>query len=110
MDSNSKYINFRKLWTLRNSERTRCYYLHQLNQYIRNSNITKLNYILINIGVNDIETKSGEEVLEEIKGNINLLKSKYPNIKIILCEITPMNDIRACNIMQSAHTCLSLTR
>ena len=94
MDSNSKHINFRKLWTLRNSKRSRCYTLNQLREYIRKSDISKLKYILINIGCNDIDKKSGEEVFLEIQENINLLRTKYPNIKIILCEVTPRKDER----------------
>lgn len=100
MDSNSKYINFRKLWTLRNSKRTRCYTLNQLHEYISKSDITKLNHILINIGVNDIDTKSGVEVFTEIKQNIDLLRTKYPYIKIILCEVTPRKDDRDYHVIE----------
>ena len=100
MDSNSKHINFRKLWTLRNSKRSRCYTLDQLHEYIRKSDITKLNHILINIGCNDIDKKSGEEVFLEIQENVKLLRTKYPNIKIILCEVTPRKDERDQQVME----------
>ena len=100
MDSNSKYINFRKLWTTRNSERKRCYTLAQLHQVILNSDIKTLHHILINIGVNDTDTKSGVDVFEEIKDNIGLIKRKYPDIKIILCELTPRKDERDVHVIE----------
>ena len=98
MDSNSRYMDFRKLWMLRNSERTQ--YLNQLSQYIHDSDIKKQNYILINTGLNDIDTKSGIQVFSEIKKTINLIKTKYPNTKIIMCEVTPRDDIRDVHVIE----------
>ena len=48
--------------------------------------------MLISCGVNDIDTKSGLEVADEILYTINRIKQKYPTIKIIISEITPRKD------------------
>ena len=68
------------------------------------SNITTLHHILINIGTNDIETKTANQVYKEITEIIDILKSKYPGIKIIICEVTPRadekdDDVIICNRM-----------
>ena len=86
MDSNRRFINYRKLWTLDKSERKPC--LHDIRQLLNDTDITTLYHILINIGTNDIE-KSPNQVQEEIIEIIDILKNKYPGIKIVMCEITP---------------------
>ena len=92
MDSNSKYIRFKKLWTMKNTVRRRCYTQQGLSQYISELGPASLKYFLINVGVNDIDRMSGNDVYAEIVKNIDALKEKFPNIKIILAELTPRKD------------------
>ena len=42
--------------------------------------------------MNDIDTHKPDNIAEEYKDIISLLKEKYPEIKIIASEITPRND------------------
>ena len=92
MDSNSKYIRFKKLWTMKNTVRRRCYTQQGLSQFISELGPASLKYFLINVGVNDIDRMSGNDVYAEIVKNIDALKEKFPNIKIILAELTPRKD------------------
>ena len=95
IDSNRKYINFRKLWTINGTERKFLGNLHELRTAIRNENqIKELKYILIHIGVNDLDTKPGKLVFQELCEVIGEIRRKYPGIIIVLSEITPRNDNR----------------
>ena len=85
-------MDYRKLWTIRNSQRSRCSNHQQLHDFIINSDIDVLHHILINVGVNDIDRGNAEQVFNDIKKNVALIKSKYPGIKIVLCELTPRRD------------------
>lgn len=66
--------------------------ISDVTDYVSKTDIRKLNHILINTGVNDIDNKSAEEIAEEFKNIIQLLKNKYIGIKIIISEITPRKD------------------
>ena len=93
IDSNSRYIDFRKLWTLKGSVRKFIENLYELKKSILNEKTLKsVKHILINIGVNDLDSKSGSDVFAELKGIIEVTRSKYPGISIILGEITPRAD------------------
>ena len=56
--------------------------------------LISLKHVLINAGVNDIDTKSGMQVFQEMEVTVEQLSMKYPGIKIIFSEITPRNDKR----------------
>ena len=108
MDSNFKYINYRKLWTINKSERKSCSNLNDVENVIKDTDITTLHHILISTGVNDLDDKSGLEVFNKICHIIYQIKVKYPGIKIIFCEVTPRNDERdeeviRCNQMVNAY-------
>ena len=95
MDSNSKHLDRRRLWDLDGTEFQRCGDLEEVNVHIdRNVKFSKLQYFFISVGVNDIDTKDGEEVFDEMKNTIVKLKNKHPNIKVIISEITPRMDER----------------
>ena len=64
--------------------------------------LRSVKHILINIGVNDLDSKSGSNVFAELIGLIEVIRSKYPGISIILGEITPRADkkddeVKLCN-------------
>ena len=92
MDSNSKFIRFKKFWTLNNSLRRRIYTQTQLKTFIENLDAESVTTFLIHVGVNDIDRKSGQEVFEEVRENVAILKTKYPDVKIVLAELTPRKD------------------
>ena len=94
MDSNSKHIRFKKLWTVKNSARRRIYTHTQLGHFINNLKAESVKSILIHVGVNDVDHKTGQEVFSDIKKNIETLKNKYPTIKVILAEVTPRKDAK----------------
>ena len=93
-DSNRKFINFRKLWTLDGSKRHKCSTLTSVRGVIEREKVEELEYFFINVGVNDIDEKTPEAIVEEYEGIIDHLNEKYPGIKIIACEITPRNDAK----------------
>ena len=95
MDSNSKFIEFRKLWTLAGTKIKRCGNINELTNIINEDIVyTNLKYILINVGVNDIDNQSGTDVFNRLKQTIHYIKNKFENVKIILSEITPRRDQR----------------
>ena len=94
MDSNRKYVDFRKLWTLKGSKRVNSETINELEKYINNNDIKSLNNILINVGMNDIDSKSGIEVFDHLKGLTIKVRSQFPCINIIVSEVTPRADNR----------------
>ena len=98
MDSNSKYIRFRKLWTVKDSARRRCYTQKQLQKFITNLKAESVKSCVINVGANDVNRQTGRQVFADIKKNVETLKTKYPDIKIILAELTPRKDAKDSHI------------
>ena len=92
-DSNVKYINQRKLWDLDGTKHIRCGTLDEVMDVI-NSNIeySNLKYFFVSCGCNDLDYRNGGEVFMSIKQIVEKLKVLYPDIKIILSEITPRMD------------------
>ena len=66
--------------------------LSSVRGVIEGLNMDQLEYFFISVGVNDIDTHKPDNIAEEYKDIISLLKEKYPEIKIIASEITPRND------------------
>ena len=68
MDSNSKYLDRRKLWDLDGTEHKKCYTLSQVSRVVeRNIEYRNLKHFLISVGCNDLETKEPEEVFNDIR-------------------------------------------
>ncbi len=94
IDSNEKHINRRLFWSLEKTKWSRCGNINEINAAISNNKYTNLQYVLINVGVNDIDDEEGVNVALRLQGIINRIQELYPNIKIILSKITPRNDER----------------
>ena len=93
MDSNSKYLVRRKLWDLDGTEFRKCYTLSQVKNIITETvNYSKLKYFLISVGCNDLDTEDSTTVFNNIRGLVSQLTERYPQIKIIIGEITPRMD------------------
>ena len=97
-DSNRRSVDFRKLWTINNSERK--FVGNLIRKFVNATYIRKLSHALINIGVNDIDSKNGTLVYHELKDIVEMLMAKYPGIKIICSEITPRKDRRYTEVLQ----------
>ena len=103
LDSNGKFLEDRKLLTIKWNTFNRCGNINKINNFINGDIIyNNLKYILINVGVNDIDENSGEAVFNQIQETIDIIREKYNTVKIILSEITPRKDNRddeviACN-------------
>ena len=88
-DSNRKFLNFRKLWTLDGSERRKCSTLTSVRSAIENETAKNVEYFLISVGTNDIDTKDPKTIYNEYVEIINLLRRKYSGIKIIISGLPP---------------------
>ena len=88
MDSNQKFLDHRKLWTLEGTKWIKCSKIESVRQAIQKESSNKVEAILISCGVNDLDEKSGKEVADEILATIYDAKEKYKNVKIILSEPT----------------------
>ena len=104
MDSNIKFIEYRRLWTTKNTIFTQCGNLDEVERTLNGKKYLNLKYILINVGVNDIDENNGTQVFDKISKLVQLTKQKHVGIKIILAEITPRKDDRnreviKCNVL-----------
>ena len=75
-DSNGKNIDRKKLWKLNNSVFTRCGQLHDVSEYIDKTNIEESNYILLNVGCNDLDQKDHEQVFGESVTILDQIRNK----------------------------------
>ena len=91
-DSNRHFVDFRKLWTLKGTKVKPCGNWKEVDKVINNTNYTNLEYFFTNVGCNDLDVRKGDELFNCIKNTIENLKKKYPNIKVIISEITPRMD------------------
>ena len=101
-DSNGKYIDRKKLWKIDNSVFLRCGNLFDVSKKIDENELEGLQYALISVGVNDLDSKDHQQVFGEMEVIIDKMRRKYPGIKLIISEITPRNDrkdneVKNCN-------------
>ena len=109
MDSNSRYINFRKLWTLKNTDIQRCGTIAEVSKLVDRTEYTNIKYFFFSVGCNDVEYKDGDGVFADIKILVEKITSKYDNVKVILSEITPRMDefdenVKDCNKLLHEYT------
>ena len=94
MDSNMKFLNLRKLWTMNDTFVRRCSNIREVNEFIDGMQThINLKYFFVSVGCNDLDTKSGDEVFVGMKNIIEKLRRKFSGIKIILSEITRRMDM-----------------
>ena len=70
--------------------------------------VRTIDYVLISVGVNDIDTKSATEVNDQVQKVVELIKSRYGNPRIVLAELTPRHDdrdsvVKECNSLINAY-------
>ena len=100
MDSNIKFINFRKLWTINKTKWKRCGNLNEVSETLTDTNYRGLKYILINVGVNDLDENNGVSIFNRLNEIIVNVQHQYWDLKIILAEITPRKDDRDGEVIQ----------
>ena len=93
-------------------KKTFCGSLFDVEERIRaETNVQNIKYVVLSIGVNDVETKSAEQVMQQLEVVVGLLRGKHGQPKIVIGELTPRNDqkdveVKKCNelIKQYADT------
>ena len=102
IDSNSNHINHRLFWTLDKTKWKRCSIINEAQHAINEMDYANLKYVLLSVGVNDVDDEEGYSVANRMSNLIDAIGNKYPGVKIILNEVTPRNDdrdshVRKCN-------------
>ena len=94
MDSNQKFIDRRRFWTVKGTTWKFCPGMDEVKTLIHNQQFNDLEAIIISCGVNDVDKISGRSLAANMLNLINEIKQLYPNVKIIVSEITPRKDHR----------------
>lgn len=94
MDSNRRYLNTKMFWKPQGTTWKSCSTLQQVKKNIKKGTFNNLEAVLISCGVDDLDSKSGADVADELVRLVNRIKLKYPSANVIVSEITPRNDIR----------------
>ena len=56
---------------------------------VERENATGVKYFLISVGTNDIDEKDPNAILDEYVEIVDMLRTKYPGIKVIINELPP---------------------
>ena len=94
IDSNSNHINRRQFWTLDKTKWVRCGMINEAMRVVSETIYPNLKYLLLSVGVNDTDDVDGHLVAERITELIDVVHHQYPEVKIIVNELTPRMDDR----------------
>ena len=94
MDSNRKFIDFKKLFKAKEVEVIPCGSTEAANNILESRSIQS-DEILVHVGTNDLETKEPNLVAKEIA---KLAKKLKENCKVYISEITTRNDYLKKNV------------
>ena len=102
MDSNNHHVDWDIFWRTRGvMKKIFKGSLWDVEGIVKADNRNRsVQYVLINVGVNDIDTKSVEEVSDQVKKVCDLIRTRYGNPKIILAEITPRMDEKDAQVIE----------
>ena len=100
MDSNRRHIKWRQFWTLKGTEKYFCGQLVEVEKRFREETAKSIKHILIHVGVNDLDTRTPEQVTQHIKVIISGMRKKFVGVKIVMSEITPRNDERDIDVIR----------
>ena len=100
MDSNRKILDTNLLW--KNSTMVDCATISALHKKLESTPLDNYDIVVIHVGVNDIDSKDGQQVADDLYNEVETIRSKAPHVKIILSEVTPRqltrdNDVVECN-------------
>ena len=106
MDSNSQIIQWDRFWVTEGINAfLPCSSLINLPEILQASpEIDAVKCVVVATGINDIDTQSAEEVLLQIQQNVNLLRERFHETKIVISEIPPRTDdrdeeVKKCNVL-----------
>ena len=91
IDSNGKFIKPNILYPDQPVKFRKTYTLEQVTMAIETFT-GKPSTVLIHCGTNDLENKSADEVVDESKQLLSLIKRKFDDTKIIYSSLLPRND------------------
>ena len=94
IDSNGRYLDHRKLWTVKGTEFRRCGNMFDVDQYWSDNKtkFTNLKYLFISVGCNDLVSKTPHEYFTSVHKFVENVWLRYPDVKIVLSEVTPRMD------------------
>ena len=94
MDSNGKKLNRRKFWTLNGTIYKTTYKIEHVKRVLDLCPDSVIDTILISVGTNDIDSKTGFEAAQDIAAMVETIKEERPNTKIVVSEATPRSQTR----------------
>ena len=92
LDSNRNILDFSKLWWTENVQYEKTGSIRSVSRVIDRTS-GPLHCILISVGCNDLDSKTPEEVECAMSTLLDKINLKFPNIRIILSQITPRPSI-----------------
>ena len=112
MDSNHQHIDWDRFWRTKEGPMRKIFKgsLWDMEGIIKADTQTRtVKHILISVGVNDADTKTAEEILDQAKKVMNLVEVRYGGPNIVFAELTPRNDekdqtVKDCNAALKAYT------
>ena len=97
IDSNNRFVDWNRFFSFVRGGRncTFCGSLYDVERLVEEDTTTgKIDYVVMSVGVNDLDTKCAEEVIAQMKLVIELIRMKHGQPKIIINEATPRHDDR----------------
>ena len=91
-DSNRKYINADQLYPKGNNKVIPCGNTAKAIDILTSPRFTVKHGIIINTGVNDLESLSPKDIIESQTRLVNIATTNFPDKKIIMSSITPRRD------------------
>ena len=93
-DSNRKYINADQLYPKGNNKDIPCGNTAKVIDILTSPRFTVKHDIIINTGVNDLESLSPKDIIESQIRLVKIATTNFPDKKIIMSSITPRRDDR----------------
>ena len=99
MDSNRRHLNEDLLWE--NLTLIQVGNIPDLHKTIAKQNLPDFDVVVLHVGVNDIDTTTGETVAQKLIHVTSKIKKLAPGITIVLSEVTPRKtkdeEVISCN-------------
>ena len=93
IDSNGRYFDHRRLWTMKGTQFGKCYTMRDVENFWKSmGKLSRLKYFFISVGTNDLEKSTPHELFTEINKFVTKVWERYPDVKFILSEVTPRTD------------------
>ena len=93
IDSNGRYFDYRRLWTMKGTQFRRCYTMDDVEKLWNGmERLKRLKYFFISDGTNDLEKDTTHQLFTKISKFVQRVWDRYPEVKFILSEVTPRTD------------------